>query len=133
MARPNKTEILGPLERRVMDRLWRGGPASVGEILAGLNRGSPHQLAYTTVMTILVRLHEKGYLDRGKEGRRYRYAAAVAKASLPEAAARREFSRLIERHGASTLARYAADLTGADSELAERLLNLARDRSEVNE
>jgi predicted transcriptional regulator len=133
MAKPNKTEILGPLERRVMDRLWRRGPSSVGDILVGLNSGSPHQLAYTTVMTILVRLHEKGYLARSKEGRRYRYAAAVDKASLPEAAARRELSRLIDRHGASTLARFAADLIGADSELVERLRDLGDDRSDVSE
>src|SRR6266542_4318155 len=76
------TEVLGPLERRIMDYLWRSGPSTVSETREALNRRSSHQLAYTTVMTILVRLHEKGYLTRAREARRYRYAAAIDEASL---------------------------------------------------
>lgn len=121
--------MVGPLERRVMDHLWRSGPSTVGEVLAALNLDSPQQLAYTTVMTILVRLSDKGYLNRTREGRHFRYAAAFDEASLPAAVGRRELSRLIERHGADSLAGFAADLAGVDSELTARLRKLA-DRDE---
>ena len=121
--------MVGPLERRVMDHLWRSGPSTVGEVLAALNLDSPQQLAYTTVMTILVRLSDKGYLNRTREGRHFRYAAAFDEASLPAAVGRRELSRLIERHGADSLAGFAADLAGIDSELTARLRKLA-DRDE---
>lgn len=47
-------------------------PASVQEIQSALAR-SGHDLAYTTVMTVLGRLHEKGLVARAKEGRRYLY------------------------------------------------------------
>ena len=97
----------------------------MGETCAALNSTSAPPLAYTTVMTILVRLHEKGYVTRAREGRRFRYSAAFDEASLPAAVGRRELRRLIERHGADTVARFAADLTGADSELAARLAELA--------
>ena len=108
-----------------MTHLWRVGPATVGEVLDALNTPSNRKLAYTTVMTILVRLHAKGYVTRAREGRHYRYAAAFDEASLPAAAGRRELLRLIERHGAETVAGFAADLTGADSELRARLQELA--------
>jgi predicted transcriptional regulator len=48
-------------------------PSSVQDIQAALARAG-HDLAYTTVMTVLTRLHEKGVLVRTKDGRRYLYA-----------------------------------------------------------
>ena len=63
---------LGPLERRVMEHFWanRGG-ATVRDVRAKM--GS--ELAYTTLMTTLDRLHKKGLLDRRREGRAFVYAA----------------------------------------------------------
>ncbi len=124
-----ETDVLGPLERRVMQHLWGSGPSTVGEAREALNAATPSPLAYTTVMTILVRLHDKGYLTRAREGRQFRYAPAFDEASLPAAAGRRELRRLIDRHGADTLAGFAADLAGTDSELTARLQELA-DRGE---
>lgn len=120
-------DILGPLERRVMARLWAHGAKSVGEVLDEVNAEGKRALAYTTVMTILVRLHAKGYLTREKEGRYFRYAPAVDEASLPAQAGRRELSRLIERYGADTVAEFAADL--GEGALAKRLAGMARIRT----
>ena len=120
-----ESNVLGPLERRIMDHLWQSGPSTVSEARDALNKASAQQLAYTTIMTILVRLHEKGYLTRTREARHYRYAAAVDEASLPAAVGRRALRLLIERHGAETLAGFAADLTGTDSDLTARLRELA--------
>ena len=116
---------LGPLEERVMAHLWHVGPAAVGEVLQALNAASKRTLAYTTVLTILVRLGDKGYVTRSREGRLYRYAAAFAEDALAAEVGRRELRRLIERHGASTLAGFAADLVGPDAALAVRLRALA--------
>jgi predicted transcriptional regulator len=76
-------------------------------------------------MTILVRLHDKGYVARAREGRQYRYTASFDEESLPAAVGRRELRRLVERHGAKSVAAFAADLTGPDSDLAARLEELA--------
>jgi predicted transcriptional regulator len=63
---------VGELEAAVMDVLWdRGGwltPGEVQEALAG-----EHTLAYTTVMTILVRLWKKGRVQRQRDGRAFAY------------------------------------------------------------
>ncbi len=108
-----------------MAHLWGVGSASVGEVRDALNLASGRSLAYTTVMTILVRLHEKGFVSRVREGRHFRYAAAFAEDSLGAEIGRRELRRLIERHGADTLASFAADLVGPDADLAAHLRALA--------
>ena len=117
------TQALGPLERRVMARLWKAGPQTVGDALEALNGSSDRRLAYTTVMTILVRLHEKGLVTREKDGRNYRYTAAVDEGSVVAQLGRRELNRLIERYGAASVAGFAADL--GEGELADKLRNVA--------
>jgi predicted transcriptional regulator len=118
------TGALGPLERRVMARLWAAGPQAVGDVLDALNGSSDRRLAYTTVMTILVRLHEKGLVTRQKDGRNFRYTAAVDEGSLEAQLGRRELNRLIERYGAASVAGFAAEL--GEGELADRLRKLAQ-------
>ena len=104
-----------------MTHLWRVGPATVGDVLAALNAASDRALAYTTILTILVRLDEKGFVTRVREARHFRYAAALAEDALSAEIGRRELRRLIDRHGAATLADFAADLVGNDADLATRL------------
>ena len=118
-------DYLGPLERRVMEQLWEGGPQAVGDILEALNRGARRKLAYTTVMTILVRAHDKGYVSRTRSGRTYTYEAAMEESALAATVGQRELRRLIGRYGAASLARFAADLGTAQAPLAQRLRELA--------
>lgn len=62
----------GELEARVLRALWAAdGPCTPRDVHAAL--GPEHELAYTTVMTILVRLWQKGMLDREPSGRSYTY------------------------------------------------------------
>lgn len=67
--------------------LWRPEPSarSVREVLDAL---SGRDLAYTTVLTVLDRLSRKGYVDRVRDGRAWRYTAAVSREWLAEAAVR---------------------------------------------
>lgn len=119
------TDVLGPLERKVMVRLWAAGPSTVAEVVAALNDGPSAPLAYTTVMTILSRLFEKGFVTRARDGRAFRYTAAADESELEAAAARRDVRQLIERYGPTTVATFAADLAGADPELVRRLREMA--------
>jgi predicted transcriptional regulator len=67
---------LGPLEVRVLGLLRSEEPAAVGAIRTRLAaEGEP--LAYTTVMTVLTRLHEKGLVKRTRDGNRFLYAPAA--------------------------------------------------------
>jgi predicted transcriptional regulator len=118
-------DYLGPLGRRVMEQLWGAGPQTVAQVLEALNIGADRPLAYTTVMTILVRLHQKGYVSRSATGRTYTYQAAMDEPTLAATVGRRELGRLIDRYGAASLARFAEDLAGADPALVDRLRRLA--------
>ena len=69
---------MGELESAVMDVLWdRSGWLTPGEVHEVLTSQRP--LAYTTVMTILVRLWQKGRLRRERDGRAYAYQAVLSR------------------------------------------------------
>ena len=69
--------LFGPLERRVLDALWsRPSPASVRDLQTEFP-----DIAYTTLMTTLDRLHRKGVLDRTKRSRAFYY---IPRLSRPE-------------------------------------------------
>jgi predicted transcriptional regulator len=77
-------------------------------------------LAYTTVVTILSRLHGKGILDRRKSGRAFRYTPV---ADSPGLAARRMVRVLdAETDREAVLARFVGALTDTDEHLLRRML-----------
>ncbi|MBO0830763.1 MAG: BlaI/MecI/CopY family transcriptional regulator, partial [Actinobacteria bacterium] len=77
-------------------------------------------LAYSTVVTILSRLHAKGVLTRLRSGRAYSYAPV---ADQPGLAARRMRGVLdAEADRAAVLARFVSDLSTADEDLLRRML-----------
>ena len=68
------TEVfLTDREADVMQVLWDHGPSVVNEVKEQLH----DELAYTTVLTILRTLEQKGYVKHEEEGRVHRYFAAV--------------------------------------------------------
>jgi len=62
-----------PRELAVMSVLWRLGSATVTDVKDALGE----ELAYTSVLSALQTLEEKGYVRHEAEGRAYRYFAAV--------------------------------------------------------
>lgn len=81
--------LLGELEAPIMRLMWARGSASVREILDALNHGE-RRLAYTTVMTVMSRLAEKGLLSRQRFGKMHMYRpTATQDGFLRQAAARR--------------------------------------------
>lgn len=67
--------IFGDRELNVMGVLWAAGSATVAEVRDQL----PVDLAYTTVLTILRNLEEKGFVSHESEGRAHRYFPRLAR------------------------------------------------------
>jgi predicted transcriptional regulator len=68
----------GELEEQVMLRLWASeGPSQVREVREALLPERP--LAYTTVMTVLDKLYQKGWLRRDSHKRAYRYEPVMSR------------------------------------------------------
>src|SRR5690349_8492556 len=85
---------LGDLQLEVMRFLADREPMSVGEV--AVQFGKPRGLARTTVLTVMERLREKGYLSRTKEGAAFRYAAHAGKTDLQQGLVRDFVERALE-------------------------------------
>jgi predicted transcriptional regulator len=68
-----KAATLTEAELRLMNVLWERGASTVGDVLEAL----PEQLAYSTVLTTLRILEQKGYIQHTKEGRAFLYQPIV--------------------------------------------------------
>src|SRR3954447_26541392 len=67
-----------------MTRVWKWNrPVTVREVLEDLRQ--ERSIAYTTVMTVLDNLHQKGWVRREAEGRAYRYEAVSTRAAYAAA------------------------------------------------
>lgn len=76
-----KLRQLGTLERAVMDHLWDSGePQTVRQVHDALCMR--RVLAYTTVMTVLRRLADKGLVDQIRDERAFQYCAAGGRDEL---------------------------------------------------
>ncbi len=78
-------------------------------------------LAYTTVMTVMSRLHEKGLLRRRRQGRAWAYRAAVSREAYA-ASTMAEALRVAEDRTAALL-HFVADLDRAEATALRRLLD----------
>lgn len=81
MVDRSSLESLGELEASALEVLWAApGPMPVREVASKLKRRPA--LAYTTVLTVLDRLHDKGFVSREKDGRAFLYRPRIAREAL---------------------------------------------------
>lgn len=113
-------------ELDVMAVLWELGDATVAEVQERL----PDDLAYTTVLTVLRTLEEKGHVGhRPGEGRAYRYHPLVERSVAGKSALRRMVGRLFGGSPELLLTELVSDRDLTDAEL-ERMRRLLEDRLE---
>jgi predicted transcriptional regulator len=110
----------GALEAEVLAILRQAnGPLSPGEVRQFVTAGQRRELSYSTVVTIVSRLYDKGLLARQRAGRGFTYTP-VDEASLAA-------SRMSQALGSgndrdAVLSRFVSGLTGRDARLLRRLL-----------
>ena len=93
MARKEST-TLTEAELRLMNVLWDRGPSTVKDVLDALPADPP--LAYTTILTFLRILEDKGYLEHEKDGRAVLYKPRVPRDQARQSAVRQILSRFFE-------------------------------------
>ena len=99
----------GELESTIMDRIWRQArPLAVREVHEELK--AEREIAYTTVMTVMDKLHAKGWLRREPRGRAYVYEAV---------ASREEYTAKLMREALSTSDNQAAAFVHFLGQLSE--------------
>ncbi len=127
MSSPHRPDAgrLGPLEWRVLEALWRRDqPASVRDLQPEFG-----DIAYTTLMTTLDRLHRKDVLERSKSGRAFLYAPRLTRAEFESARAAEAFRTALAGGGGSLALSYFVEAVGErDRELLDELEAMVRAR-----
>jgi len=108
---------MGELESAVLAQLWAAGEPLTA---AGVRDALGDELAYTTVMTILARLWEKGLLTRQRRGRAFAYWPSVSEAELAAQRMRATLDRTTDREKA--LASFVDELSVKDERALRRIL-----------
>lgn len=108
-------------ELDVMSVLWDLSTGTVAEVQERL----PDRLAYTTVLTVLRTLEEKGHVGHEEEGRAYRYHPLVEREAAGASALQRLVRKVFAGSPEMLLTQLVSDddLTRADIERMRRLLN----------
>jgi predicted transcriptional regulator len=121
----------GALEAEVLGILREaGGPLNPGQVRERIAAGPRGELAYSTVVTIVSRLYDKGLLARQRAGRGFTYSP-VDEASV--AASRMSQALGSESDHDAVLSRFVSGLSGRDARLLRRLLADGHDQDREQE
>jgi BlaI family penicillinase repressor len=112
-----------PRELEVMGVLWRLGSATVADVRAAL----PEELAYTSVLSALQTLEEKGYVRHKSKGRAYRYYAVVKAEHAGGSALARIKEAVFQGSAEAMFAHFVSDRRLSRQEL-ERMRRLLAER-----
>jgi predicted transcriptional regulator len=112
-----KRRRAGALEAEILDLLWAAGrPMTPAEVQGEL----ADELAYTTVMTALSRLHDKRVVERQRAGRAYAYRPILDQPGIAAAQMRRLLDAGHDRE--AVLARFVGSLSEEDGRALAELL-----------
>ena len=112
MARP-RHENPTPAELEVLRVIWEQGPSTVREVMNALNDERPR--AYTSVMSLMNVMAEKGLLTQKPKGRAFVYSARISQARTQSQIVRDLLGRVFD---------------GSASALVTHLLEQAKPNSE---
>lgn len=119
---------LHDLEATIMDVVWGKQLVSfaVGDVLAILEK--QRDIAYTTVMTTVTRLYEKGILEREREGKRYLYSPKLSREEFLQSTAREVLDEAVGGHQAmAMLAEKVSEASAGELDDLEALIQKRRE------
>ncbi len=119
---------LHDLEATIMDVVWSKELVSfaVSDVLAVLEK--QRDIAYTTVMTTLTRLYEKGILKRERDGKRYLYSPRLTREEFLHSTAREVLDKAVGGHQAmAMLAEKVSEASAGQLDDLEALIQKRRE------
>ena len=119
-------EVLGPLEAEVMDVVWSKGEVTVRDVHKKLRRLRP--VAYTTVMTTMGRLTDKGLLKRVEDQRAHRYSAVVSREQYARSTVKSVVDWLVSQFRDPAVAYFLDRVEREDEEVIDLLREAIEDR-----
>lgn len=123
MQESGLNRFFGPLEAKIMEILWDGREMehelSIKEVQQKLE--SEKQMNFNTVMTVMNRLVEKGFLQKRVEGRTSLFQPLQSKTAFMNDQSKELAHELMEEFGPLAVSHMLDKLEEADPELLEKL------------
>lgn len=117
--------LLGELEAEIMQYMWDIEQATVHHIVEKINSQRP--IAYTTVMTVMGHLVDKGLLTRTTEGKRYVYYVAQSQNEFLLRTSQTVVRRVLNDFGDLAIAGFLGEIGKVKPEKLEDLKNLLQE------
>jgi predicted transcriptional regulator len=117
--------VLGELQTEVMETLWREPGLTVNEVEERLRR--KREIAHTTVLTTLDRMHASGYLLREKQGKAFVYSPRYTREEFERGMAQEVLGALLGQLTEPAISAFV-DLVGDDAEALDRLEEVIREK-----
>ena len=112
-------EVLGPLEAEIMDVVWDTGEVTVRDVHRLLESARP--LAYTTVMTTLGRLADKGLVKRIEDQPAHHYTALITREQYARSTVKSVVDWLVNHFPDPAVAYFVDRVEKEDERVIERL------------
>lgn len=125
------TRVLGELETEIMEITWGKGRATVRNVYEELL--SQREIAYTTVMTIMTRLADKGLLTKEKEGQAYIYTPVCSQEEFTQTLVGEIIDGLLADYEEEAFAHFLGRLKDEDENKLEELAELLEQKLEAGE
>jgi predicted transcriptional regulator len=120
-------KVLGPLETEIMQLLWKEQTGTVKKVHKSLQQR--RDIAYTTVMTTMSRLAEKGVLLRSREGLAYVYRPAITETEFIVMVVQQVLDGLLDDYSDITINYVVEYLARNDPTQLQKLRREIRERS----
>jgi predicted transcriptional regulator len=117
-------KILGELELAVMESVWQRGQATVRAVHEDL---ADRDLAYTTVMTVMTRLAQKGLLEKQRDGAAFVYQAPLSADELLRSSVRDVLAGLLTDFAQPTMSEFVETLKTDSAGRIDELKKLVDD------
>lgn len=119
-------DVLGPLEAEIMEVVWDTGEVTVRDVHRRLNR--TRKIAYTTVMTTLGRLADKGLLRRIESTPAHHYSALVSREQYARSTVKSVVDWLVAHFPDPAVSYFIDRVEREDEEVIDRLRDLIEQR-----
>jgi predicted transcriptional regulator len=123
--------LLGDLESEIMTWLWGQprGEITVRRVYEAVGLAKRPPLAYTTIMTVMSHLADKGLLHRHHQGKTHYYQVIQSRDEFLTSVAARQVERLVANFGDLALAQFAEQLAAIDPKRLVRIHKMLEDDS----
>jgi predicted transcriptional regulator len=109
-----------------MDAVWERGEATIRDVMDDVNARGGRPRAYTTFMSVMARLDDKGLLTRRRAGKTDIYRPALTRDGYADLRAQAEVASLVEQFGQVALGHFARQIAQLDPESRRELQRIAR-------